>query len=63
MHLLKDIYPTDADFAASTAAVRINGYLGGYGKNSELEKDLTETGLPFEAVKKLLAALNRERRY
>lgn len=63
MPFFKDIYPTDADFVASTTTARINGYLGGYGKNSELKNDLTETGLPPEVVKKLLTALNGQRRY
>jgi peptide-methionine (S)-S-oxide reductase len=64
MLIFKDIYPTDVDFVASTAAARINGYLGGYGKNSELEKDLREAGLYPEAVKKLITALNgRQQRY
>ncbi|MCX5807640.1 MAG: hypothetical protein NT010_16495 [Proteobacteria bacterium] len=63
MHLFKEIYRTDEDFVASTAAARINGYLGGYGKNSDLEKDLSETGLRPETVKKLIAFLNGQRRY
>lgn len=58
MHLFRGIYPADADFVASTAAARINGYLGGYGKSTELEKDLTATELRPETVKKLLALLN-----
>jgi peptide-methionine (S)-S-oxide reductase len=62
MHLFKEIYRADEDFVASTAAARINGYLGGYGKNSDLEKDLSETGLRPESVKKLIAALNGQRR-
>jgi peptide-methionine (S)-S-oxide reductase len=58
MSIFKDIYLNDADFTASAAAARINGYLGGYGKKADLEKDLSETGLQPEAVKKLLAVLN-----
>jgi hypothetical protein len=61
--ILKDVYPVDEDFTASTAAARINGYLGGYGKSSELENDLTEAGLPPEVVKKLIAAFKEQRSY
>jgi peptide-methionine (S)-S-oxide reductase len=63
MRIFKEIYRTDSDFAASTAAARINGYLAGYGKSSELEKDLSETGLSPENVKKLLVLLNGQQRY
>ncbi|MCX5811443.1 MAG: hypothetical protein NT178_02720 [Proteobacteria bacterium] len=58
MRFFKDIYPEDADFVASTAAARINGYIGGYGKGPELEKNLTGIGLSPETVKKLLVVLN-----
>ncbi len=63
MRLLKDIYPNDASFTTSIAAARINGYFGGYGNISEIEKDLTETGLSPETVKKIIAALNGQQRY
>jgi peptide-methionine (S)-S-oxide reductase len=63
MRILKDVYPNDADFTASIAAARINGYLGGYGKSLELEKELTQTGLQPETIKKLIAALNIQHHY
>jgi peptide-methionine (S)-S-oxide reductase len=62
MRILKDIYPNDVSFTASIAAARINGYLGGYGNISEIEKDLTATGLSPETVKKIVAALNGQQR-
>ena len=38
-------YPNFPDFVASTAAARINGYIGGYGDRSSLEADLDGLGL------------------
>jgi methionine-S-sulfoxide reductase len=58
MQVFKEIYPADADFVSSTSAARINGYLGGYGKSSELEKELSGAGLHHETVKRILAVLN-----
>ena len=57
VRLFKNIYPAGMDFTTSIAAARINGYLGGYGKKSEIEKDLTGTGLPPEVLKKLITVL------
>jgi peptide-methionine (S)-S-oxide reductase len=39
------IYPDDDDFVASTAAARVNGYLGGYGTCEELQEELDSLGL------------------
>jgi hypothetical protein len=38
-------YPRFDDFVASTAAARLNGYLGGYLSRAEVESDLAELGL------------------
>jgi hypothetical protein len=38
-------YPRFDDFVASTAAARLNGYLGGYLSRAEIESDLAELGL------------------
>lgn len=62
MRIFKNIYPNDVSFSASTAAARINGYFGGYGNISELEKDLAETGLSPETVKKIITALKGQQR-
>jgi peptide-methionine (S)-S-oxide reductase len=39
------IYPDPADFRDSTAAARLNGYLGGYGDSDILKKNLDSLGL------------------
>ena len=48
------IYPATEDFVNSTAAARINGYLGGYGTFSALKAELNNLGLPPVTSKKLL---------
>ncbi len=48
------IYPATEDFVNSTAASRINGYLGGYGTFSALKAELNNLGLPPVTSKKLL---------
>ena len=60
--LMKDfnaMYPHIDDFVASTAAARINGYLGGYGTLESLEKELDSFGLSPEASEKLLATVKQ----
>lgn len=42
---LQAIYPDEEQFAASTAAARINGYLGCYGEPEQLERELGLLGL------------------
>ena len=39
------IYPDPADFRDSTAAARLNGYMGGYGDLDTLTKNLDSLGL------------------
>ena len=39
------LYPAGADFVASTAAARVNGYLGGYGSLEQLRSEREELGL------------------
>jgi len=48
------IYPATEDFVNSTAAARINGYLGGYGTFSALKAELNNLGFPPVTSKKLL---------
>lgn len=53
------IYPDEADFIASTAVARVNGYLGGYGSREQLEEDAHALGLSgdsLELMRKLVAA-------
>jgi len=48
------IYPDAMDFVNSTAAARVNGYLGGYGESGDLRANLDRLGLSEEG-KSLLA--------
>jgi peptide-methionine (S)-S-oxide reductase len=50
----KIIYPDINDLIGSTAAARVNGYLGGYGKLGDLENQLHGLGLSSSAEKSLL---------
>ena len=54
--LLKEFrgfYPHDADFVASTAAARVNGYLGGFASASRLVRELESLGLSETASARL----------
>ena len=56
-NLLKEfekIYPEDGDLVDSTAAARVNGYLGGYGTAADLKTDLSRLGLSAEGSRYLL---------
>jgi peptide-methionine (S)-S-oxide reductase len=48
------LYPQDEDLINSTAAARVNGYLGGYGTLATLQDDLEDLGLSPETQEKLL---------
>jgi peptide-methionine (S)-S-oxide reductase len=45
MHEFNAMYPDGDDFATSTAAARVNGYLGGNGTCRQLQKELDGLGL------------------
>ncbi len=51
------MYPGVNDFINSTAAARLNGYLGGYGALELLQTELDTYGLSPAGRKKLLNAL------
>lgn len=51
---LNAIYPDPKDLTASTAAARINGYLGGYGEPEIIEANLDKLGLSETAQRLLL---------
>ena len=54
--LIKDfsvIYPALDDFINSTAAARVNGYVGGYGTLATLEEEINSLGLSPTAEEKL----------
>jgi peptide-methionine (S)-S-oxide reductase len=57
--VFRGMYPNNGDFVNSTAAVRVNGYLGGYGTFEALEAELESLDLSPEAMEKLLAILRR----
>lgn len=48
------LYPRDEEFIDSTAAARVNGYLGGYGTPAALQADIEDLGLSLAAQQKLL---------
>ncbi len=50
----REIYPDTANFVASTAAARVNGYLRGYGTVTQLEAELNGLGLSSEGSARLL---------
>ncbi|MCL5022659.1 MAG: peptide-methionine (S)-S-oxide reductase [Nitrospirae bacterium] len=54
MEEFRRIYPDPDKFTASTAAARVNGYLGGYGTLEELERELDSYGLSEAGGKRLL---------
>jgi methionine-S-sulfoxide reductase len=57
---LQRIYPSSGEFVASTAAARLNGYLGGEGSSEALLQDLNGLGLS-PAGKQALAELVQRR--
>jgi peptide-methionine (S)-S-oxide reductase len=48
------IYPADGDLVDSTAAARVNGYLGGNGTSAELKANPSRLGLSAEGSRYLL---------
>lgn len=53
MKEFRAFYPGDADFVNSTAAARVNGYLGGAGSAERLKADADRLGLSAEAIDEL----------
>ncbi len=47
-------YPQAADLMNSTAAARVNGYLGGYGTSASFKADIDRLGLSESAKEELL---------
>ena len=57
---LEHAHPDPADLVNSTAAARVNGYLGGYGTLADLQAEIDDLGLSPEAREELLGiVLNR----
>ena len=61
MDELAAIYPDPADLANSTAAARVNGYLGGYGTLADLQAGIDDLGLSPEAREELLGIVLNHR--
>jgi hypothetical protein len=59
MEEFKQMYPQTRDFVASTAAARVNGYLGGYGTLEELNKELESYGLSEAGKTRLLEIVEK----
>ena len=57
------MYPSDDDFANSTAAARVNGYLDGYGTPETLWKELDSLGLSPEANKRLMDIVRNRKKF
>lgn len=55
LHQFQQIYPEQAEFLASTAVMRANGYLGGYGTMTALQGDLAKLGLSKAGQQRLLS--------
>jgi peptide-methionine (S)-S-oxide reductase len=56
---ISSIYPANADFVNSTAAARLNGYLGGNGDTAAAIAQLGQFGLSEEGKKELLKIVER----
>jgi peptide-methionine (S)-S-oxide reductase len=54
MEEFRHMYPHTVELVASTAAARVNGYLGGYGTMEELKKELESYGLSEAGKTRLL---------
>ena len=48
------MFPAEKDFLNSTAAARVNGYMGGYGTHAALKEELDQLGLSEAGRKRLL---------
>ena len=59
MREFKAMFPREIDFINSTAAARVNGYLGGYGSSEEFKATVEKLGLSSAAREQLLANFNR----
>jgi methionine-S-sulfoxide reductase len=57
----RQMFPSEKEFVNSTAAARVNGYIGGYGTMTALKEELDQLGLSEEGRKKLLASAANSR--
>ncbi len=61
MREFERMYPSTHDFVRSTAAARVNGYLGGNGKADEFNAQSDLLGLSFEGQHNLLGIFNAKK--
>ena len=54
--VLRSVYPDFADYVASTAAARLNGYAGGHISPGDLVNELTKLGFERDTIAKVLDA-------
>jgi peptide-methionine (S)-S-oxide reductase len=59
MREFQAMYPNDADFVNSTAAARVNGFLGGNGTPALLEKEIDSYGLSPDGAARLRELVKR----
>jgi methionine-S-sulfoxide reductase len=59
---IRNRYGSEADFLSSTAAARLNGFLGGNADKAEFERDSGRLGLPDWLVGELRRVLSRRLR-
>jgi len=58
-----DLCPSPVEFVNSTAAARVNGYVGGHGTTLNLQMEIKGLGLSPEGNKRLSSIVNRLNRY
>jgi methionine-S-sulfoxide reductase len=61
MKEFKAMYPRDIDFVNSTAAARVNGYIGGHGKSEGFEAAIENLGLSIAGRERLLVISKRRK--
>ena len=59
MREFKAMYPREVDFVNSTAAARVNGYLGGYGSSEEIKATVEKLGLSNAGREQVAATAKR----
>ena len=55
----KAMYPRNIDFVNSTAAARVNGYVGGHGRPEDITANMEKLGLSIAGQKRLLEMSNK----
>ena len=60
MKEFRAIYPSDEAFVNSTAAARVNGYLGGFGSFEDIQEAVSNLGLSAQGRERLLAAIRKQ---